>query len=131
MGRKKNSDLTDKPVNVRLSKEGYQGIKEIARREGVFESDVHRELVDEALRARRERAGAVAAEPLAGCATERLERIEKALAELAGLGVLPLSEEVQALTSRVAYLSDQIALLTSPPPKRQKPREKQEGTLFS
>jgi hypothetical protein len=131
MGRKKNSDLTDKPVNVRLSKEGYQGIKEIARREGVFESDVHRELVDEALRARRERAGAVAAEPPAGCATERLERIEKALAELAGLGVLPLSEEVQALTSRVAYLSDQIALLTSPPPKRQKPREKQEGTLFS
>ena len=39
MGRKKNAELTDKPVNVRLSIEGYQGIKEIARREGVFGID--------------------------------------------------------------------------------------------
>jgi polyhydroxyalkanoate synthesis regulator phasin len=131
MGRKKNTELTDKPVNVRLSKEGYQGIKEIARREGAFESDVHRELVDEALRARREKADVVAGEAPTGCVAETLERIEKVLAELARSGVLSLPEEVQALTSRVAYLSDQIALLTSPPPKRQRPRDKQEGTLFS
>jgi hypothetical protein len=44
--------------------------------------------------------------------------------------VLSLPEEVRALTSRVAYLSDQIAPLTSPP-KRNKTRDKEEATLFS
>jgi hypothetical protein len=56
--------------------------------------------------------------------------VEKVLAELAGSGVLSLREEVQMLTSRVAYLSDQIALVTSPP-KRHKQRDKQEEMLFS
>lgn len=92
---------------------------------------MHRELVDEALRARREKADGGPAESPDGRASETLERIEKALAQLAGSGVLSLPEEVRALTSRVAHLSDQIALLASPPPKRQKPRDKQEATLFS
>lgn len=62
---------------------------------------------------------------------EALGRVEKVLSELAGSsGVLSLREEVQTLTSRVAYLSAQIALLTSPP-KRHKPRDKQEEMLFS
>ena len=41
-----------------------------------------------------------------------------------------MHEEVQTLTSRVAYLSDQIALLMSPP-KRYNPRDKQEEMIFS
>jgi hypothetical protein len=52
------------------------------------------------------------------------------LVELVESGALSLPGEVQALTSRVACLSDQIALLSNPP-KRHKPRDKQEGTLFS
>jgi hypothetical protein len=130
MGRKKNTGLAAKPLNVRLYEESYEEIKQIAQREGVCDSDVHRELVAEALRARREKSGGVAAEPSAGHVADVLGRVEKVLAELAGSGVLSLQEEVQALMSRVAYLSDQIALLTSPP-KRPKPRDKQEGLLFS
>lgn len=106
MGRKKNTGLAAKPLNVRLYEESYEEIKQIARREGVFDSDVHRELVAEALRARREKAGEVAPEPPAGGVAETLGRVEKVLAELAGSGVMSLREEVQALTSRVAYLSD-------------------------
>lgn len=130
MGRRKNTGLAAKPLNVRLYEESYEEIKEIARREGVFDSDVHRELVAEALRARRGRGGAVTADSPVVEAVETLKRIQKTLSELAESGVLSLPEEVQALTSRVAYLSDQVALLTNPP-KRHKPREKQEGTLFS
>ena len=130
MGRKKNTGLAAKPLNVRLHEESYEEIKRIARREGVFDSDVHRELVAEALRARRERAGEATPEPSAGCVAETLGRVEKVLAELAGSGAVSLREEVQALTSRVAYLSDRIALLTSRP-KRHTKRDQQEGTLFS
>jgi polyhydroxyalkanoate synthesis regulator phasin len=130
MGRKKNTVLAAKPLNVRLYEESQREIKEIAEREGVFDSDVHRELVAEALQARRERADGVAAEPPAGGVVEALGRVEIVLSELAGSGMLSLREEVQTLTSRVAYLSDQIALLTSPP-KRHKPRDKQEEMLFS
>lgn len=127
MGRRKKTGLAEKPVNVRLSEESVREIKQIARREGVFDSDVHRELVAEALDARRQRAaGRTSREDLA----EVLGRVEQALAELSGSGALSLREEVQTLTSRVAYLSDQIALLTNPP-KRHKPRERQEETLFS
>lgn len=131
MGRRKKTGLAEKPVNVRLSEESVRGIKQIARREGVFDSDVHRELIAEALDARRRKAaGGAADQPSAEGLAEVLGRVEQALAELAGSGVLSLREEVQTLTSRVAYLSDQIALLTNPP-KRHKPREKQEETLFS
>src|SRR5215210_8053998 len=130
MGRKKNTVLAAKPLNIRLYEESQREIKEIAEREGVFDSDVHRELVAEALQARRERADGVAVEPPAGGVVEALGRVEKVLSELAGSGVLSLREEVQTLTSRVAYLSDQIALLMSPP-KRHKPRDKQEEMLFS
>jgi polyhydroxyalkanoate synthesis regulator phasin len=130
MGRRKKTGLAEKPVNVRLDEESRREIKEIAKREGVFDSDVHRELVVEALRARRERGGRGDSEPPAGGVVETLGRIERALSELSSSGVLSLAEEVRALTSRVAYLSDQISLLTNPP-KRQKPRESQEQTLFS
>jgi transposase-like protein len=130
MGRRKKSGLAAKPVNVRLYEESPKEIKQIARREGVSDSDVHRELVAEALDARRQKPGGAAPEPSAGEIIEALARVEQALSELAGSGVLSLREEVQALTSRVAYLSDQIGLLTSPP-KRHRPREKQEETLFS
>lgn len=130
MGRRKKTGLAEKPVNVRLDEESRREIKEIAKREGVFDSDVHRELVVEALLARREKAGGGDSEPPAEGVVETLGRIERALAELAGSGVGSLREEVQTLTSRVAYLSDQIALLTNPP-KRHKPRESQEQTLFS
>lgn len=130
MGRRKKTGLAEKPVNVRLDEESRREIKEIAKREGVFDSDVHRELVVEALRARREKAGRDDAEPSAEGVAEALERVEKVLAELAGSGVGSLREEVQTLTSRVAYLSDQIALLMNPP-KRNKPRDSQEQTLFS
>jgi hypothetical protein len=130
MGRRKKTGLAEKPVNVRLDEESCREIKEIARREGVFDSDVHRELVVEALQARREKAGRGDSEPPAGSVVETLGRIERALSELSSSGVLSLAEEVQALTSRVAYLSDQISLLTTPP-KRPKPRESQEQTLFS
>ena len=41
MGRKKNTGLAAKPLNVRLYEESYEEIKEIAQREGVFDSDVH------------------------------------------------------------------------------------------
>lgn len=130
MGRRKKSGLAARPVNVRLYEESPKEIKQIAKREGVCDSDVHRELVAEALDARRQKAGGESAEPTAGELAEALGRVEQALSELAGSGVLSLREEVQALTSRVAYLSDQISLLTSPP-KRHRPREKQEETLFS
>lgn len=130
MGRRKKTGLAEKPVNVRLDEESRREIKEIARREGVFDSDVHRELVVEALRARREKASGGDSEPPAGSVVETLGRIERALSELSSSGVLSLPEEVRALTSRVAYLSDQISLLTTPP-KRHKPRESQEQTLFS
>ena len=131
MGRKKNTVLAAKPLNVRLYEESLREIKEIAEREGVFDSDVHRELVAEALRARREKAvGSTTQQPSAEGLAEVLGRIEKALAEVAGSGALSLREEVQTLTSRVAYLSDQISLLTNPP-KRHKPRDKQEEMLFS
>jgi urease beta subunit len=130
MGRRKKTGLAEKPVNVRLDEESRREIKEIAEREGVFDSDVHRELVVEALRARREKAGGGDLELPAGSAVETLGRIERALSELSSSVVLSLTEEVRALTSRVAYLSDQISLLTTPP-KRQKPRESQEQTLFS
>lgn len=130
MGRKKNTGLAAKPLNVRLYADSYEEIKQIARREGVFDSDVHRELVAEALRARREKVGEVSPEPSAGHVAETLERVEKVLADVAGAGVLSLREEVQALTSRVAYLSDQIALMSGRP-KRPKPRNEQEGRLFS
>lgn len=130
MGRRKKRGLAEKPVNVRLDEESRQEIKEIAKREGVFDSDVHRELVVEALRARREKGGGGDSEPPAGSVVETLGRIERVLSELSSSGVLSLPEEVRALTSRVAYLSDQIALLTNPP-KRHKPRESQEQTLFS
>jgi hypothetical protein len=130
MGRRKKTGLAEKPVNVRLDEESRREIKEIAEREGVFDSDVHRELVVEALRARREKGGGGDSEPPAGSVVETLGRIERALSELSSSGVLSLPEEVRALTSRVAYLSDQISLLT-PPPKRPKPRESQEQTLFS
>lgn len=130
MGRKKRSEFA-KPLNVRLYEESYREIKQIARREGVFDSDVHRELVAEALRARREKAAdGTAQQPSAEGLVEVLGRVEKALTEAAGLGVLSLREEVQMLTSRVAYLSDQIGLLTNPP-KRHKPQAAQEETLFS
>lgn len=130
MGRKKNTEFA-KPLNVRLYEESYQEIKQIARREGVFDSDVHRELVAEALRARREKAaGSAAGQPSVEGLAEVLGRIEKALAEASGSGALSLREEVQTLTSRVAYLSDQISLLTNPP-KRHKTRTAQEETLFS
>jgi hypothetical protein len=130
MGRRKKTGLAEKPVNVRLDEESRREIKEIAEREGVFDSDVHRELVVEALRARREKAGGGDSEPPAGGIVETLGRIERALSELSSSGVFTLPEEVRALTSRVAYLSDQISLLTTPP-KRHKPRESQEQTLFS
>jgi hypothetical protein len=83
MGRKKNTVLAAKPLNVRLYEESQREIKEIAEREGVFDSDVHRELVAEALQARRERADGVAAEPPAGGVVEALGRVEKMLSELA------------------------------------------------
>jgi hypothetical protein len=130
MGRKKNTVLAAKPLNVRLYEESQREIKEIAEREGVFDSDVHRELVAEALQARREKAGGGASESSVESIAKTLGRVEKVLAEVAGSGVLSMREEVQTLTSRVAYLSDQIALLTSPP-KRHKPRDKQEEMLFS
>jgi hypothetical protein len=129
MGRKKNIEFA-KPLNVRLYEESYREIKQIARREGVFDSDVHRELVAEALQARREKGGAGTSEPSTESVAGTLVRIEKALSELSGSGVVSLCEEVQTLTSRVAYLSDQIALLTTPP-KRHKPQGTQEETLFS
>ena len=130
MGRRKKTGLAARPVNVRLYEESPKEIKQIARREGVSDSDVHRELVAEALQARREKTGRVAPEPSAGEIAEALGRVEQTLSELAGSGVLSLREEVQTLTSRVAYLSDQIALLTSPP-KRHRPRDSQEERLFS
>ncbi len=130
MGRKKNTEFA-KPLNVRLYEESYREIKQIARREGVFDSDVHRELVAEALRARREKdASGAAGQPSAEGLTEVLGRVEKALAKVSESGALSLREEVQTLTSRVAYLSDQISLLMNPP-KRHKPRATQEETLFS
>jgi predicted transcriptional regulator len=130
MGRRKKTGLAEKPVNVRLDEESRREIKEIARREGVFDSDVHRELVVEALRARREKGGGGDSEPVAESVVKTLGRIERALSELSSSGVLSLPEEVRALTSRVAYLSDQISLLTTPL-KRPKPRDSQEQTLFS
>jgi hypothetical protein len=130
MGRKKNTVLAAKPINVRLYEESQREIKEIAEREGIFDSDVHRELVAEALQARREKASGGASESSVESIAETLGRVEKVLAEVAGSGVLSMREEVQTLTSRVAYLSDQIALLTSPP-KRHKQRDKQEEMLFS
>lgn len=130
MGRGKKTGLAAKPLNVRLYEESPKEIEQIARREGVCDSDVHRELVAEALRARREKADGGVSEPSAESVVGTLGRIEKVLSELSGSGIVSLREEVQTLTSRVAYLSDQIALLTSPP-KRHKPRDKQEGMLFS
>lgn len=120
MGRRKKTGLAAKPLNIRLYEESWREIKRIAAREGVFESDVHRELVDEALRARREKAGGGATDPPAGDGAEALARVEKALSELAGPGVEALREEVRALASRVAHLSDQVALLAGSP-KRRKP----------
>ncbi len=67
---------------------------------------MHRELVAEALQARREKAGGAASESSVESIAETLGRVEKLLAELAGSGVLSLRGEVQTLTSRVAYLSD-------------------------
>lgn len=130
MGRKKNTEFA-KPLNVRLYEESYREIKEIAQREGVFDSDVHRELVAEALSARREKAaGGASQQPPAEGLAEVLGRVEKALAEVSESEALSLREEVQTLTSRIAYLSDQISLLTNPP-KRHKMRATQEETLFS
>lgn len=130
MGRKKRTEFA-KPLNVRLYEESYREIKQIARREGVFDSDVHRELVAEALRARRKKAadGTIQRPSPEGLA-EVLGRVEKALVEVSESGAPSLREGVQTLTSRVAYLSDQISLLTNPP-KRHKPRVTQEETLFS
>lgn len=130
MGRKKNTKLAAKPLNIRLYEESYKEIKQIAQRERISDSDVHRELVAEALHQRRQKAGEINPEATAEEIAEMLMRLEKVLVELAGSSVMSLREEVQALTSRVAYLSDQVALLTNPP-KRHKPQDKQSGLLFS
>jgi hypothetical protein len=131
MGRKKNIRLAVKPLNVRLYQESYKEIKEIAQREGVCDSDVHRKLIAEALQARRERAGEVAADPGGEGVIGLLLRIEKLLAEQSGTSVLSLQEEVQTLSSRVAYLSDMVALLLASPPKRTRAQVKQTERLFS
>ncbi len=53
MGRKKNPKIAEKPLNVRLFVEDQNEIKRLAKMDGVAESDVHRELISEALEARR------------------------------------------------------------------------------
>jgi hypothetical protein len=115
MGRKKNTELAAKPLSIRLYKESYKEIKQIAQREGVCDSDVHRELVAEALQARRERAGEVATDPGGEGVIGLLLRIEKLLAEQSGTSVLLLQEDVQTLSSRVACLSDQVEAPVSQP----------------
>jgi hypothetical protein len=131
MGRRKRAELAEKPLNIRLYEESYRDIKVIAEREGVPDSDVHRELVAEALLARRERASDEVTEPAGKELISSLARVEKLLMELTGAGILSLQDEVQTLSSRVSYLSDQVAILLTSSPKRPKAQAKKDGMLFS
>jgi len=53
MGRKKKTGLAIKPPNIRLYEQNYVEIKRLAKKLNVPDSHIHRELVNEALQARR------------------------------------------------------------------------------
>lgn len=130
MGRRKKNRLAEKPLNIRLYEESYRELKEIAERDGLSDSDVHRELVAEALNARRETPLRVSTGSPNEMLDVTLEKIEGALSGLKSDDMTALRDEVQTLSSRVAYLCDQIALLINAP-KRRKTQADKTPSLFS
>jgi len=110
----KQTGLSEKPQNVRLLVEDHSEIKRLAKRAGRPHSDVHRELISEALRARRQSIASPASHdtPEAHLITA-IERVENSLAEVRNTVLPTLRDEVQILSSRLDYLSGQIAQLGS------------------
>lgn len=112
MGRKKKTGLADKPLNIRLYEQDYVEIKGIAKKLEVSDSDVHRELVAEALQTRRSQKNSEPEmNPDKASLMSLLRRIEQALAEGKNSSAPALCDDVQTLASRVEFLSGQIAVL--------------------
>jgi hypothetical protein len=129
MGRPKNNRLAEKPLNIRLYEEDYQEIKRLAQQEGVADSDVHRELVAEALQARRHKSSPAPSDSSEIEVIAALRRIELSLAEMKTPEPSTLSDEVQTLSSRIEFLCDQVSILHRPQ-KRTKPHP-EPPSLFS
>lgn len=114
MGRNKKVGLTELPQNIRLFVEDHNEIKRLAKKAGVPESEVHRALVSEALKARRNRAGATNSDDTPEARLDTLlEQLETALAEMKIVPLVALQDDVQTLSSRVEFLSAQIAQLST------------------
>jgi hypothetical protein len=116
MGRNKKVGLTEQPQNVRLFVEDQKQIKQLAKKRDVPESDVHRELVSEALAARRVKAGSVDSNDTPEVRfTALLKQLETSLAEMKIVSLSALQDEVQTMASRIEYLSAQIGYLGASP----------------
>jgi len=111
VGRKKKIGLAAKPLNIRLYEQDYVEIKRLAKKLEVPDSDIHRELVNEALQARRSRARTTVPDSPDEYPVAVLQRIEAALAEVSSSATLALRDDVQTLASRIDFLTDQIAVL--------------------
>lgn len=116
MGRNKKVGLTEQPQNVRLFIEDQKQIKQLAKKRGVPESDVHRELVSESLTARRAKAGSADSNDTPEIRfTALLKQLETSLAEMKIVSLSALQDEVQTLSSRIEFLSAQIGHLGASP----------------
>lgn len=116
MGRHRKVGLTEQPQNIRLFVEDHREIKRLAKKAGVPESDVHRELVSEALTTRRDKEGLAGSKNTPEARLNALlQQIETSLAEMKVVPFSALQDEVQTLSSRVEFLSAQIAHLSATP----------------
>lgn len=116
MGRQKKPGLSAKPLNIRLYEPDYLEIKRIAKKLGVPDSDVHRELIAEALRTRRGKGQVVVSHTPDERSTAVLRRVEEMMADMKSLAAPALRDDVQTLASRIEFLSGQIAILVNSRP---------------
>ncbi len=114
MGRSKKVGLSEQPQNIRLFVEDHKEIKRLAKKAGVPDSDVHRALVSEALKARRHKAGLANPDDTPEARLNTLLRqLETSLIGMKTVPLSALQEDVQTLSSRVEFLSSQIAQLSA------------------
>ncbi len=116
MGRQKRIGLSDKPLNIRLYEPDYLEIKRLAKKLDVPDSDVHRELVAEALRTRRGKGQVALSQVPDERLTALLRGVEELMAEMKSLFAPALRDDVQTLSSRIEFLSGQIAILVNARP---------------
>jgi hypothetical protein len=114
MGRRKNNKLAEKPLNIRLYADDYEEIKKIAESRDVADSEVHRELVSEALRARRRKRSQAAPDSPEAQMVAMLWRVEAALLEIGKIEPAAIRDDVQTLSSRIDFLCAQVAYLKHP-----------------